>query len=161
RERERMRTLYEAGRALFGPLDMQFDFQPFLQLVRKMVDAAGVELVLFQEGQVRVYNSETGLSLSTTLTGEGQEPDRVWSSHPGIATYLAPVSTAEDRRGVLAVHRSPALSPSEGSLVEALASQVYVKQENERLFQETREQRTHLQDVIGNTSDGIFVVSPS
>jgi PAS domain S-box-containing protein len=161
RERERMRTLYEAGRALFGPLDMQFDFQPFLQLVLKMVDAAGVELVLFQDGQVRVYNSETGLSLSAALGDDDQAPERYVGSHPGIPTYLAPISAAEDLRGVLAVHRAPALSASEGSLVEALASQVYVKQENERLFQETMEQRSHLQDVIGNTSDGIFVVSPS
>jgi PAS domain S-box-containing protein len=161
RERERMRTLYEAGRALFGPLDMQFDFQPFLQLVLKMVDAAGVELVLLQDGQVRVYNSETGLSLTAALGGEEQSPERYVGSHPGLSTYLAPISAAEELRGALAVHRSPALSPSEGSLVEALASQVYVKQENERLFQETMEQRSHLQDVIGNTSDGIFVVSPT
>jgi PAS domain S-box-containing protein len=156
-----MRTLYEAGRALFGPLDMQFDFQPFLQLVLKMVDAAGVELVLFQDGHVRVFNSETGLSLTAAIPDDETTPERYVGSHPGIPTYLAPISAAEDLRGVLAVHRAPALSPSESSLVEALASQVYVKQENERLFQETMEQRSHLQDVIGNTSDGIFVVSPA
>src|SRR5207249_2628571 len=62
-------------------------------------------------------------------------------------------------RGVLAVHRQEPLSPAEGSLVQALASQVYVREENQRLFQETMAQRSHLADVIGNTSDGIFVVS--
>jgi PAS domain S-box-containing protein len=159
RERDRMKTLYEAGRALFGPLDTSFDFQPFLQLVRKMVDAAGVELVMLED-DVRVYNSETGLSLSAELAEPDQPPEGYVSTRPGLSTYLAPIQGAEDVRGVLAVHRGTALSPAEASLVEALASQVYVKQENDRLFQETVEQRSHLADVIGNTSDGIFVVSP-
>ncbi len=43
--------------------------------------------------------------------------------------------------------------------MEALASQLKVRHENELLFHETVEQRSHLSDVIGNTSDGIFVVS--
>jgi len=159
RERDRMKTLYEAGRALFGPLDTSFDFQPFLLLVRKMVDAAGVELVMLED-DVRVYNSETGLSLSAELAEPDQPPEGYVSTRPGMSTYLAPIRGAEDVRGVLAVHRRAALSPAEASLVEALASQVYVKQENDRLFQETVEQRSHLADVIGNTSDGIFVVSP-
>src|SRR5712692_2519924 len=154
-----MKTLYEAGRALFGPLDTSFDFQPFLQLVRKMVDAAGVELVMLED-DVRVYNSETGLSLSAELAEPDQPPEGYVSTRPGMSTYLAPIRGAEDVRGVLAVHRRAALSPAEASLVEALASQVYVKQENDRLFQETVEQRSHLADVIGNTSDGIFVVLP-
>ena len=159
RERARMQTLYEAGRALFGPLDVQFDFRPFLQLVRKMVDASGVELVVVDE-DIRVYNSETGLSFATELDGPEPAPDQFLSTRPGLSTYLARISGSQDVKGVLAVHRKQELSPAEGSLVEALASQVYVKQENERLFQETLEQRSHLADVIGNTSDGIFVVSP-
>ncbi len=159
RERDRMKTLYEAGRALFRPLDSTFDFLPFLQLVRKMVDAGGVELVMIEE-DVRVYNSESGLLLTTNLEEADRAPESYVSTRPGMAIYLAPIRGAQDVRGVMAVHRREELSPAEASLVDALASQVYVKQENERLFQETVEQRSHLADVIGNTSDGIFVVSP-
>jgi PAS domain S-box-containing protein len=162
REGERMQTLYEAGRALFGPLDVTFDYQPFLQLVGQMVDAAEVELVTFQEEEVRVHNSGRGLYLSAKLD-EGQEgdraPERFVSTHPGLSTFLAPITEGNDVRGVLSVHRQAELSPAEASLVTALASQVYVQQENERLFHETAEQRSQLADVIGNTSDGIFVVS--
>jgi PAS domain S-box-containing protein len=158
RDRQRMQALYEAGRALFGPLDVKFDFQPFLQLVRKMVDAVGVELVIVDD-DVRVYSSEMGLFLTTEPDGRAHAPERYVSTRPGMSTYLARISGSQDIHGVLAVHRNVALTPAEGSLVEALASQVYVKQENERLFQETVQQRSHLADVIGNTSDGIFVVS--
>jgi len=159
RERDRMKTLYEAGRALLRPLDSTFDFLPFLQLVRKMVDAAAVELVMCED-DARVYNSESGLLLTMALEGDRQDPASFVSTRPGMSAYLAQIRGAQDVRGVLAVHRREELSPAEASLVEALASQVYVNQENERLFQETVEQRSHLADVIGNTSDGIFVVSP-
>lgn len=157
-ERERMQALYEAGRALFGPLEVKFDFRPFLQLVRRMVDAAGVELVMLDGDQARVYNSESGLSVTTTLTEDAPEPEALLSTRPNLSRYVAPIS-GDQVRGVLAVHRQEALSNAEGSLVQALASQVYVRQENQRLFQETAQQRSHLADVIGNTSDGIFVVA--
>jgi PAS domain S-box-containing protein len=86
--------------------------------------------------------------------------ERFLSTRPGLSTYLAPINGPNEETGILAVHRAEKLSPAEGSLVEALASQIYVKQENERLFQETLEQKGHLADVIGVSSDGIFVVSP-
>ncbi len=158
RERERMHMLYEAGRSLFGPLDVTTDFQPFLQLVRKMVEATGVELVLLEESDIHVYSSESGLTLTASLKDHELTPERLVSTRPGLSTYSAPITGAEIR-GTLAVHRKQPLSAAEGSLVDALASQVYVKRENERLFQETLEQRSHLADVVGNTSDGIFAVS--
>jgi PAS domain S-box-containing protein len=159
KERERMRTLYEAGRALFGPLDVSYDFLPFLQLVRKMVDAADVELVMVDE-RIRVYNSEAGATLSQPLGDGAAAPERYVSTRPGLSAYVAPVGSIEATTGVLAVHRALELTAAEGSLVDALASQVQVRRENERLFRETAEQRGQLADVIGNTSDGIFVVSP-
>ena len=64
RERDRMSMLYEAGRALFGPLDGAFDFRPFLQLVRRVLDAAGAELVLREGTELHLYSSESGLYLS-------------------------------------------------------------------------------------------------
>src|SRR4029453_14836674 len=61
--------------------------------------------------------------------------------------------------GILAVHRSTELSPSECVLVDSLASQVSARQRNQQLFDEAVEQRGHLADVVGSSSDGIFVVS--
>ena len=66
KERERMQTLYEAGQELSGPLDPTYDFQPFLALVRKMMQASAVELVM-TKGDVRVYNSEVGSALRLPL----------------------------------------------------------------------------------------------
>jgi PAS domain S-box-containing protein len=40
-----------------------------------------------------------------------------------------------------------------------LASQVSARHRNQQLFDETVEQRGHLADVVGSSSDGIFVVS--
>jgi PAS domain S-box-containing protein len=159
KERERMQTLYEAGRALFGPLDESYDFLRFLQLVRRMVDAAGVELVTVDD-DIHVYNSETGPSLTQPIGGDGVAPERFVSTRPGLFAYLATIGGGADRSGVLAVHRAHELSAAEASLVDALASQIQVRRENERLFHETAEQRGQLADVIGNTSDGIFVASP-
>src|SRR4029078_11890967 len=63
REGERMRTLSEAGRALCGPLDTGFDFKPFLSLVRRLVDAAGADLVLQDGAELRSYHSGARLYL--------------------------------------------------------------------------------------------------
>jgi PAS domain S-box-containing protein len=156
RERSRMQTLYEAGKELSGPLELDYDFGPFLRLVRKMLDASAVELVMLDDG-VRVFNSEVGLSFRLPLE-EAQGPlEQFISIRPGLTTYLASVGTAETS-GVLAIHRQASLTPSETSIVDALASQVHVRSENERLFHETVDQRSHLSDVISNTSDGIFVI---
>jgi len=158
RERDRMRALYEAGRELSGPLDAGYDFKPFLNLVRRMLDASAAELVMVAGG-VRVYNSEVGLMLNLPLDDRASTPQKFLSIRPGMATFRAPIGDAERPGGVLAVHRLAPLSGAEGSLVEALASQLQVRNENERLFHQTVEQRSYLSDVIGNTSDGIFVVS--
>jgi PAS domain S-box-containing protein len=156
RERARMQTLYEAGKELSGPLEQDYDFAPFLGLVRKMFDASAVELVMAGE-EVRVFNSEVGLALH--LPPEESHPpfERFVSVRPGSTTYVAPVGEA-GRSGVLAIHRQAQLNDSETAIVDALASQVHVRNENERLFHETLDQRSHLSDVISNTSDGIFVV---
>ena len=158
KERERMRTLYEAGKELSGPIDVGYDFKPFLTLVRKMLEASAVELVLLDDG-VHVYSSEVGLMLNLQPEEHPSAAERFVSIRPGMATFLASIGDDPEASGVLAVHRATPLSAAEGSLVEALASQLQVRHENERLFHETVEQRSHLSDVIGNTSDGIFVVS--
>ena len=158
KERERMTALYEAGRELSGPLDVGYDFKPFLTHVRKMLNASTVELVMVGSG-IRIYNSEVGLLLNLPPDDRSSSPDQFVSTRPGVSTFHAPIGGAEHTAGVLAVHRVTPLSGAEGSLVEALASQLQVRNENERLFHQTVEQRSYLSDVIGNTSDGIFVVS--
>jgi PAS domain S-box-containing protein len=62
---------------------------------------------------------------------------------------------------VLAIHREDPLSSAERSLLETLASQFSVRLENARLFAETAEQRTQLEEIIAHTSNGIFVVDRS
>jgi PAS domain S-box-containing protein len=158
KERERMQALYEAGRELSGPLDAGYDFKPFLTLIRKMVEASAVELVM-TDGDVRVFNSEVGSVLDFPTEDPSLPATHYVSTRPGMVTFLAPIGDADRPSGVLAVHRPTVLSEAESSLVEALASQIETRRENERLFKETVDQRSHLSDVIGNTSDGIFVVS--
>jgi PAS domain S-box-containing protein len=156
KERARMQTLYEAGKELSGPLELDYDFVPFLALVRKMFDASAVELVMAGD-EVRVFNSEIGLALHLPADESHPPFERFVSVRPGSTTYVASVGEA-GRSGVLAIHRQATLNDSETAIVDALASQVHVRSENERLFHETLDQRSHLSDVISNTSDGIFVV---
>lgn len=159
REGDRMRTLYEAGRALDGPLDANFDFQPFLGFVRQLVDAAGTELVVRDEAGLRVHNSESGLHQAVPTEMGPADPMTYVSERPGLVTYLAVVRDEANEVGILAVHRATELSPSERALVDSLASQVSARHRNQQLFDETVEQRGHLADVVGSSSDGIFVVS--
>jgi hypothetical protein len=91
REGDRMRTLYEAGRALDGPLDANFDFQPFLGFVQQLVDAAGAELAVRDEAGLRVYNSESGLYLTVQTEMGPADPTAYVSTRPGLATYVAAV----------------------------------------------------------------------
>jgi len=113
RESERMRTLYEAGRALFGRLDVSLDFQPFLALVRRLVDAAGADLALLHGAELRVYSSESGLYLTVPAEQSPPDPAAYIGARPGLSTYLAPVRDETTEIGVLAVHRAAELSPAE------------------------------------------------
>jgi PAS domain S-box-containing protein len=159
REGERMRTLYEAGRALFGPLDARYDFKPFLELVRRLVDAAGTELVVLDGSELSVYSSESGLCLAVPSVAGSADPATYVSPRPGLSMYLTAVGDEAPEAGVLAVHRETELSAPERTLVDSLASQISVRQQNQQLFLETVEQRGHLADVVGSSSDGIFVLS--
>ena len=87
------------------------------------------------------------------------DPTAYVSARPGLSSYLAHVRDEATEVGTLAVHRATELSPAERTLVDALASQVSARQQNEQLFHETVEQRGHLADVVGSSSDGIFVLS--
>ena len=158
KERERMQALYEAGQELAGPIDPTYDFRSFLSLVRRMMEASAAELVMTR-GDVRVYNSEVGLALHVPPEDPSLPPDHYVSTRPGMVTYSAPIGDETGPAGILAVHRPTPIADAERSILEALASQVGLRYENENLFLEVVAQKGHLSDVISNTSDGIFVVS--
>jgi PAS domain S-box-containing protein len=159
REGDRMRTLYEAGRALVAPLDSNFDFQPFLEFVRRLVDGAETELALRDEAGLRIYSSDRGLYLTAQTELGPANPKAYVSARLGLVTYISVVRAEANEVGFLAVHRAIELSQSERTLVDSLASQVSARHRNQQLFDETVEQRGHLADVVGSSSDGIFVVS--
>ncbi len=156
KSKELMRTLYEASAALLGRVDMRFDFKPFLSSVARMLNASLVQLVLFEGDTVLLHTSE-----GDVLTAQ-REPGRNPADHlvprADETTTIAPVTAEGEEIGALAVRRRPSLSPSEASLVEALAAQVSTKEENEHLFHRAEDQRVYLADVIANSSDGIFVI---
>ncbi len=164
RQSDRMRSLYEAGRALSGPLASKADYRSFLGAAARVLEAVSVELVVVEDGQVTIHGDHGTTALASRADGaEGGEPKEARAYvpiRPGLALEVAAVAGPEATEAFLAVHREQALSETERSLLDALASQVSVKMENGRLFVETLEQRTQLGDIVANTSDGIFTVSP-
>ena len=69
------------------------------------------------------------------------------------------VAGREGARGLLVIHRAAPMTDAEHSVLDALASQLAVMLENHRLFVETLDQ-ARLVDIIGDSSDGVFIVSP-
>ena len=155
RERTRMQTLYEAGKELSGPLELDYDFGPFLGLVRKMFDASAVELVMPGD-DVRVFNSEVGLALQLPSDESHPPFERFVSVRPGSTTYLAPVGEA----GVGRPGDPPPGPPDTVRDLDRRRARLAGPRPNRErtAFHETMDQRSHLSDVISNTSDGIFVV---
>jgi PAS domain S-box-containing protein len=162
RERDRMRNLYEAGRALFAPLTAQQDLRPFVALVQQMLDAQAVEVVVLADGRVEVHDTDGTYSLTSAVLDDGtrRPPEAYVRARPGLSSHLAVIGARGEVRGVLASYREQPFSDSEKALLDTLASQVFIRFENLRLFSETVEQRTQLSDIIAHTSDGIFVVAP-
>jgi PAS domain S-box-containing protein len=161
RERDRMLNLYEAGRSLFAPIEADADFVPFLRLVERMLEADCVELVVTEEDRLTVHASDGGVSRAELTKGLGV-PESLESYLAASATRPSQVKiigSGEDVRGFLVVYRDAALSDAEQSVVDALGGQIAVMLENHRLFFETLEQ-AQLVDIIADSSDGIFVLSP-
>ena len=160
RERDRMRDLYEAGQVLLSRLESDGDFRPFLGLVARMLDADDVELVVVDERAVTIHDREGSERLIRRRDdGEDRSPvDGYLRARPDLVPAVARVGSEADPRGTLAVFRPKALQPAERSLLESLAAQIYVKLRHMRLFAESEHQREQLEDVLGSTSDGIFVI---
>jgi PAS domain S-box-containing protein len=162
RERDRMKLLYEASQSLARPLGAGEDYRPFLTPVQRMLNAAAVELVIVREGRATVHTPDGTLGLSPAVVAEGapQSAEAFVRVVGGLAPHVAMIDGEGGMQGALAVYRQKPLSQAERDLLETLTSQVAVRLENVRLYFQTVMQRSELEDIIGHTSNGIFVVSP-
>jgi PAS domain S-box-containing protein len=160
RERNRMRDLYEAGRALAAPLQAADDFRPFLVVLEQMLEAEAVELVVLEDDRITIHGSDGKRSFTPQADG-----NRVRSRleafvrvHEGLPPQIALIGGQEDANGVLAVYRADPLSGSERSVLETLTSQIAVLLQNHRLFAQTFQQ-AQLAEIVDHTSDGVFVIA--
>lgn len=159
KERDVMKTLYEAGRSLLGPLDGD-GFDQFLALVRTLLSADAAELVMIDGDRVMIRSeSETLVLTATSEDGQARSVQAYVRVRDGLAPQVAVIGGQEDPSGLLAVYRAEPLSASERSLLEALAPQVKSRLVNHQLFREIEEQRAQLADIIAHTTDGIFTMS--
>ncbi|HEX9693760.1 MAG TPA: ATP-binding protein [Actinomycetota bacterium] len=160
RERNRMRDLYEAGRALAAPLSAADDFRPFLVVLEQMLEADAVELVVLEDDRITVHGSEGKRSFTSEAGGGGvrSQLEAFVRVHEDLGPQIALIGGQEDANGVLAVYRREPLSPSERSVLETLASQIAVLIQNHRLFAQTFQQ-AQLAEIVDHTSDGVFVIS--
>jgi PAS domain S-box-containing protein len=160
RERNRMRDLYEAGRALAAPLSAADDFRPFLVVLEQMLEAEAVELVVLEDDRITVHGSEGKRSFTPEAGGNGVRSrlEAFVRVHKGLGPQIALIGGQDDANGVLAVYRKEPLSPSERSVLETLASQIAVLLQNHRLFAQTFQQ-AQLAEIVDHTSDGVFVIA--
>jgi len=156
RERDQMRNLYEAGRALSGPLATTESFGDFLGLLEKLLPADRVELVVVDENTVAVHTSSGIRHL--TVDDAGPDPlDAFVAVRDGVAPQIALVGEGEDVRGVLAVYRTHVLTATERVLLEGFASQIGARLRNHRVYGKTLE-RARLSEIVSHTSDGVFTI---
>src|SRR5436190_4833872 len=155
-ERDQMRDLYEAGRALSGPLAATQEFGDFLGLLERLLPADRVELVIVDGDHVSVH-ATTGVN-SFTVDKKSPHPlDALVTVRSGLAPQIAVVGDEEDVRGVIAVYRQEPLGTKERILLDGLADQISIRLHNHRVYGETLE-RARLSEIVAHTSDGVFVV---
>jgi PAS domain S-box-containing protein len=156
RERDQMRNLYEAGRALSGPLATTESFGDFLGLLEQLLPADRVELVVVDENTVAVHTSSGIRHL--TVDDAGPDPlDAFVAVRDGVAPQIALVGEGQDVRGVLAVYRGHVLTATERVLLEGFATQIGARLRNHRVYGKTLE-RARLSEIVSHTSDGVFTV---
>ena len=155
-ERDQMRDLYEAGRALSGPLASNDDFGGFLGLLEKLLPADRVELVVVDGHRVAVHASG-GVRYLTVDEGDPDPLETFVAVRSGVAPQIALVGDGQDVRGVLAVYRPQLLTASERLLLDGLADQIAARLKDHRVFGKTLE-RARLSEIVAHTSDGVFTV---
>jgi PAS domain S-box-containing protein len=158
KERDQMRSLYEAGRVLSAPMASTERFDDFLGLLEKLLPADRVELVVVDDTTVTVHTC-SGLR-HLMIDDAGADPlDAFVAVRSGVAPQIALVGDGEDVRGVLAVYRKEALTATERVLLDGFASQIAARLWNHRLYGKTLE-RARLSEIVSHTSDGVFTVDP-
>jgi PAS domain S-box-containing protein len=155
-ERDQMRGLYEAGRALSGPLASDDDFGGFLGLLEKLLPADRVELVVVDGHRVAVHAS-AGVRYLTVDEGDPDPLEAFVAVRSGVAPQIALVGDGQDVRGVLAVYRPQLLTAAERLLLDGLADQIATRLKDHRVFGKTLE-RARLSEIVAHTSDGVFTV---
>jgi PAS domain S-box-containing protein len=158
KERDQMRSLYEAGRVLASPIASTERFGDFLGLLEKLLPADNVELVVVDENTVAVHTSAGIRHL--TIDDAGADPlDAFVAVRGGVAPQIALVGDGDDVRGVLAVYRKEVLTATERVLLDGFAGQIAARLWNHRLYGKTLE-RARLSEIVSHTSDGVFMVDP-
>ncbi len=155
-ERDQMRDLYEAGRALSGPLGPTPDLGDFLELLEQLLPADRVELVVADGDRVDVHGS-AGVRTLTVGDGGTEPLEAFVAVRDGVAPQIAIVGDGQDVRGVLAVYREQPLATKDRFLLEGLGAQVAVRLQNHLLYGQTLE-RAQLSDMLAHTSDGVMTV---
>lgn len=160
RERNQMRDLYEAGRALAGPLEAAGDFRPFLVVLEQMLDAEAVELVVLDDDRITVHDADGTRSFTPESGGNGGRSrlEALVRVHKGLTPQIALIGGADDANGMLAVYRQEPIRASERTVLDTLASQIAVLLQNHRLFAQTFQQ-AQLAEIVDHTSDGVFVIA--
>ncbi len=160
RERNQMRDLYEAGRALAGPLEAAGDFRPFLVVLEQMLDAEAVELVVLDDDRITVHDADGARSFTpeSNRNGGRSRLEAFVRVHKGLTPQIALIGGADDANGVLAVYRKEPIRASERNVLDTLASQIAVLLQNHRLFAQTFQQ-AQLAEIVDHTSDGVFVIA--
>jgi PAS domain S-box-containing protein len=155
-ERDQMRDLYEAGRALAGPIASSEDFGDFLGLLEKLLPADRVELVVVEEETVAVHASG-GIRHLRIDHADADPLEAIVTVRSGLAPQISLVGDGSEVRGVLAVYRSQVLTANERLLLDGLAGQVAARLRNHRVYGKTLE-RARLAEIVTHTSDGVFTV---
>jgi PAS domain S-box-containing protein len=158
RERDQMQHLYEAGRALSGPLATTQNFADFLGLLEKLLPADRVELVVVDENTVAVHTN-SGIRYLTVDDASADPLDAFVAVRRGVAPQIALVGDGDDVRGVLAVYRHEVLSSTERVLLDGFATQIAARLSNDRVYGKTLE-KARLSEIVTHTSDGVFSVDP-
>ncbi len=169
-EGAKMHALYQAGLMLMGGLEAT-SLAPFLDAVRQMFRAEGAEIVTPEGARaVRILDADGGERVQEVGSGIVRRhagPLEAYVQSVDARTQLvAPLADEHGVAGMLVVrdHRG-AEGPREFprvdlALLQALANQASSRLSNLALFASVSEESAKLHDIVTNTSDGIYQVTP-
>jgi PAS domain S-box-containing protein len=121
-----------------------------------MMDASAAEIVILRDGVAAIHGPSGTESVDARAIGS--DAAEFHRERGEVACRSVPIGAPGPRIGSLAVFRRAPLSPTERSLLEALAAQVYVKLRHSSVFAQSVAREQELARIISSTSDGIFVI---